>query len=41
MGHGQVEDVLAEQMIAGSVRSGDTVELAVEEDALVLAAKKE
>ena len=37
----EVEDAIAEQLLTGAAHAGDILELAVEEDTLVLAAKKE
>jgi len=37
----KVEDAIAESILTGTVQAGDVVELAVEEDALVLETKKE
>ncbi len=36
----RVEDAIAEQLLSGAARAGDVLELGVEEDTLVLAAKK-
>ena len=36
----RVEDAIAEQLLSGAAQAGDVLELGVEEDTLVLAAKK-